>query len=300
MQQKQRGKSNRSREVTPQKVKLLVYHRVVNDDRLSREYPWICVHTREFRNQLELLDRWGFTAVTFDDIRLCLAGQLDLPRRPVVLTFDDGYLDVYENAFPILCEYGMRAVVFALGDNRIKTSEWGRSIGTPVAALMGGQQLVELHAAGFEIGSHSMTHANLTSLPEGEAWEEISRSRIVLEILLDSPVLSFSYPHGLVSVTTKRLVADAGYSIACSMSSGPARFGKEQYDNRRIAISNSVGAIGLAMRVLTPFEYYSWFRSRVQERFFRNKKNCKGKSANHPRRELKILGRVVDAVDQKK
>jgi peptidoglycan/xylan/chitin deacetylase (PgdA/CDA1 family) len=300
MQQEQTSKNSRSREVTPQKVKVLVYHRVVNDDRLSREYPWICVHTREFRNQLELLDRWGFTAVTFDDIRLCLGGQLDLPRRPVVLTFDDGYLDTYENAFPLLCEYGMRAVVFALGDVRIKTSEWCRSAGSPVAALMGGQHLVELHAAGFEIGSHSMTHANLTSLPEGEAWEEISRSRIVLEILLDSPVLSFSYPHGFVNVTTKRMVADAGYSIACSVSSGPARFGKEQYDNRRIAISNSVGAIGLAMRMLTPFEYYSWFRSRVEQRFYRNRKNGKSKSANHLKRKQEILGSVVNAVDRRK
>jgi peptidoglycan/xylan/chitin deacetylase (PgdA/CDA1 family) len=300
MQQEQTSKNNRSREATPQKIKVLVYHRVVNDDGLGREYPWICVHAREFRNQLELLDRWGFTAVTFDDIRLCLEGQLDLPRRPVVLTFDDGYLDTYENAFPLLCEYGMRAVVFALGDNRIKTSEWCRSIGTPVAALMGGQQLVELHAAGFEIGSQSMTHANLTTLPGGEAWEEISRSRILLEILLDSPVLSFSYPYGLANGTTKRMVADAGYSIACGISTGPARFGREKYDIRRIAIPNSAGPVGFAMRMLTPFEYYSWLMSRVEERFSRNRKNGRSKSTNHPRRKHEILGSVADAGDEER
>jgi peptidoglycan/xylan/chitin deacetylase (PgdA/CDA1 family) len=300
MQQEQTGKNDRSREVTPQKIKVLVYHRVVNDDRLSHEYPWVCVHAREFRNQLELLDRWGFTAVTFDDIRLCLAGQLDLPRRPVVLTFDDGYLDMYENAFPLLCEYGMRAVVFALGDTRIKTSEWCRSIGSPVAALMGGQQLVELHAAGFEIGSHSMTHANLTILPGGEAWEEISRSRILLEILLDSPVLSFSYPYGLANVATRRMVADAGYSIACGISTGPARFGKEKYDNRRIAIPNSASPVGFAMRMLAPFEYYLWFRSRVEERFSRNRKNGRSRSTNHLRKKQEILGSVVDAGDEEK
>lgn len=289
---------NRVCEGNPRRIKVLVYHRVVSDDRLSREYPWICVHAREFRKQLELLDRWGFTAITFDDIRLCLAGQLDLPRRPVVLTFDDGYLDTYENASPLLYEYGMRAVVFALGDARIKTSEWCRSVGSPVAALMGGQQLVELHAAGFEIGSHSMTHANLTTLPGGEAWEEISRSRILLEILLDSPVLSFSYPYGLANATTRRMVVDAGYNFACGISSGPARFGKEKYDIRRIAIPNSAGPVGFAMRMLTPFEYYSRLRSRVEESFSRDGKNGRGQRTSHPRRKHEILGSVARAGDE--
>src|SRR3990172_10485191 len=98
-------------EGNPRKIKILMYHRIV-DDKEANSKHWTCIHVREFRRQLESLERWGFTAITFDDYRLYLQGELNLPRKPVVLTFDDAYLDTYENAFPLLQEYGMRAVIF--------------------------------------------------------------------------------------------------------------------------------------------------------------------------------------------
>src|SRR5260221_5521386 len=100
------------------KIKVLMYHRVVDDERLARAH-WMCTHIRDFRNQLRLLDRLGFTTITFDDYRLHLQGEVNLPRRPVILTFDDGYLDTYEAAFPALRESGMKAVVFVVADQQI-------------------------------------------------------------------------------------------------------------------------------------------------------------------------------------
>jgi peptidoglycan/xylan/chitin deacetylase (PgdA/CDA1 family) len=252
-------------EGNPRSIKVLMYHRVVEFDPPGRIH-WTCVRTPEFRRHLQLLDRWGFTAITFDDYRLYLAGELNLPRKPVIITFDDGYLDVYKNAFPVLREFGMKAVVFVLGNREIKKNIWDQTLGLPSAHLMGDQELLELHAAGFEIGSHSMNHMRLTTLTEEEAWEEISRSRIVLEILVNSPIRTFSYPYGDVNPLVKKMVEDAGYTLACSVYSGPPMFGVEPLENRRISIPRALSYFGFGVRLVGPYRRYNWMRWRVVHR----------------------------------
>ncbi|MGH2568726.1 MAG: polysaccharide deacetylase family protein [Bacteroidota bacterium] len=252
----QRGEGN------PNSIKVLVYHRIVDEPTISQAH-WSCLTVERFREHLELLDRLGYTTITFKDYFLFLEGQVNLPAKPIILTFDDGYLDTYRFAFPLLQEFGMTAVMFVLGDRKIRTNYWDQRIGVPEAALMDKQHIVEMHEAGFEIGSHSASHARLTTISEGSAWEEISRSRILLEILLNGTVNTFSYPYGLLSGTLKRMVHNAGYSIACGVHTGPAVFGKDLFEIRRIAIRNTTGSFGLALRLLTPYHYYNWLRWKV-------------------------------------
>ncbi|HEY6193299.1 MAG TPA: polysaccharide deacetylase family protein [Bacteroidota bacterium] len=243
----------------PRMIKVLMYHRIVEEKSLSEAY-WTCVHVREFQKQLELLDRWGFTPITFNDYSLFLQGELNLPRKPVILTFDDGYRDTYDVALPLLQEFGAKAVVFVLGYQGAATNFWDRSESLPEVALMDRRQIVELHQAGFEIGSHSLNHTKLTALTDYDAWQEISRSRILLEILLNSPVRSFSYPYGSLNPYVKEMVEHAGYDIACGVSTGPANFGEDPYEIRRITILNTTTTSGFALRLLTPFQYYGWAR----------------------------------------
>ena len=179
------------------------------------------------------------------------------------MTFDDGYRDTYEIAFPLLQEFGMKAVIFVLGDRSINSNRWDEKNGMPAAPLMDAKQIVEMHAAGFEIGSHSMTHARLTEVSQDCLWEEISRSRTVLEILLNSPVQSFSYPYGLVNDMVEQVVVDAGYSFGCGVYSGPPTFGARPHQIRRIEIRNSTRAIGFMTRLLSPYPYYSWMRWKI-------------------------------------
>jgi peptidoglycan/xylan/chitin deacetylase (PgdA/CDA1 family) len=246
-------------EGNPRLIKVLLYHRIVDSSRFSHAH-WTRVQVRDFRHQLELLDRWGFTTVTFNDYNLYRAGELNLPSKPVILTFDDGYLDTYEIAFPILQEYGMKAVIFALGDRSTKTNVWDQSGSLGGVPLMDGEQLLEMHAAGFEIGAHSVRHARLTTLSEEEAWEEISRSRMLLEILLNSTVRSFAYPYGEVNGVIKKMVADAGYTIACSVFTGPMTFGVDPHEIRRITIRGTTGVVGFRMRLSTPYKHYESIR----------------------------------------
>ncbi len=251
-------------------VKILMFHRVVEDRRLSHDFPAVCVHRRQFRHCLELLDRWGFTSITLNDYRLSLVGEIDLPKKPVILTFDDGYADVYHHAFPLLIEFGMRAVVFVMADRNIVSNAWDYGTKFPISALMTGRQILELHQAGFEIGSHSITHPRLTSIPEDRAWDEISRSRMMLEILLNAPVRSFAYPYGAANEAVENMVIDAGYGNACSVYTGPPVLGTDAFAIRRMMIPGSSTMIGFAIRMLTPYETFSWIRSKARRLLPRN------------------------------
>jgi peptidoglycan/xylan/chitin deacetylase (PgdA/CDA1 family) len=230
----------------------------VNDDAaLCADQDAMCVHVDAFRAQLQLLDRWGFTAITLKDYQLHRAGSLNLPKRPIVLTFDDGYKEVHTFALPLLREFGMTAVLFALGDRQVRTNTWDLPNGVPEAPLMNDQELLELHQAGIEIGSHGLRHRPLPKIAREEAWEEISRSRVLLEILLNAPVTSFAFPYGLSDEATKKMAHDAGYLTACGVYSGPGTFGVDDFDVRRILVPGSTSAAGFALRVLTPYQHYA-------------------------------------------
>jgi len=234
-----------------------MYHRIIMDgDQSNGEAPYL--RASLFRRHLKLLDRLGYTPITFIDHELIREGKLFAPLKPIIITFDDGYLDMYNAAFPILQEFGMRAVVFVTGDRTLTTNTWEVHPTSPTLPLMGEQQILELHDAGFEIGSHSMTHQDLTKVTSEKRWEEISRSRMVLEIMLNSPVFSFAYPFGTVTPEIKRLVRDAGYKFACGISSGPSRFDQDPFEIRRIVVTNNNSLLNFLIKVLGPYVPYRW------------------------------------------
>ena len=217
----------------PNMIKVLMYHRIVEKVEFVKNH-WTCVTVDDFHRHLELLTRWGFTAITFEDYRLFLEGALNLPRHPVIITFDDGYKDTYDLAYPLLQEYGMKAVVFVLGDRTIKTNYWDQTLGMKEAQLLGPEEIDQMFQSGIEIGAHSTTHPKLTMIPKEKAWEEISQSKTLLEAQLGAPVRSFCYPYGMVNNTVKQLVRDAGFSIGCSVDSGPVSFGEDQFETDNV------------------------------------------------------------------
>jgi peptidoglycan/xylan/chitin deacetylase (PgdA/CDA1 family) len=258
------------------RIKVLMYHRIVESESLSHSYPDLCTHVSEFRSHLTWLEKWGFTPITFEDYHLCKTGELWLPKKPVILTFDDGYVDTFNNAFPLLREFGMKAVLFVMGNRLLRTNAWDQPAGLPLAELISDQQILELHTAGFEIGSHSMNHVRLSDIPRDQAWEEISRSRMVLEILLNAPVRSFAFPYGQVDEATKRMVYDAGYAVGCATYSGPPAFCTDPFEIRRLIVPGFTNMFQFGITMLTPYEYYRWLVWKVKT-FMMD-----GKAARHP------------------
>lgn len=245
-------------------MNVLMYHRIVDDESRAQRH-WTCVHVDNLAQQLHMLDRCGFTTITFNDYRLSLSGEVNLPRKPVVISFDDGYLDTYRLAFPVLRELGMKAVVFVVAGKNVKSNIWDRHIGVPPAPLLEPGHLVQMSREGIEIGSHSLTHPRLIDLPDDAAWEELSHSKLLLEMLLDSPINSISYPYGIVDTRIKNMAREAGYTIGCGVSSGPAHFGDDLMEVRRTAIKNSTGPLGFGLRLLPLFQRYSFLRWKTSQ-----------------------------------
>jgi len=240
-------------------IKVLMYHRVVNDNTNLTAYSWN-VTVSQFRRHLELLNKWGYTCINFEDYSLYQQGKLSLPKKPIIITFDDGYEGVYENAFPIMKEFGARSIAFVLGNRSIKTNFWDEPSGFEGAPLMNDDKILRLKESGFEIGSHSMAHPYLTRLSKRNAWIEIKESKDVLEELINYPVTSFAYPFGASDPQIENMVREAGYQYGCGVYSGPPKFGQNRYDIRRIPILRKTNSIDFALKILTPFEYYEWIK----------------------------------------
>ena len=243
-------------------VPVLMYHRII-DNRVAAKDNWLCVHVDVFDKQLRMLELWGYSAITFSDYYLYMQGKLILPRKPIIITIDDGYLDTYTHALPLLKQYGMRAVVFVLGDRGLHYNKWDEHKGIPPAALMNNNQILELYREGIEIGAHSLSHPDLSCLPKEKAWKEINRSKTLLQEELGIEPIAFCYPYGGVSPLVKQLVQESGFQFACSVFSGPAQFRKDLFEIRRITVRNKL--TDLALRLMIPQKIITGLREGIRK-----------------------------------
>jgi len=134
------------------------------------------------------------------------------PKKPIVLTFDDGYTDNLTNALPIMQQYGFKGVIFLLGENTHKHNFWDEDGAN--APLLNAEGRKQLASAGWEIAAHGLSHCNLTECNEEQATLELSRSKEMLEKEFDRKVISFAYPYGKANSNIKELAQEAGYKYA--------------------------------------------------------------------------------------
>lgn len=258
-----------------------MYHKLVDNEKLSSMH-WSYLSVNQFRKHLILLNRWGYTPITFRDYFLYSKGNINLPKKPLIITFDDGYAEVFKYAFPILKEFGWNAVIFVLGDRSLKTNKWDQNLGIETSSLLNDEQIIEMYESGFEIGSHSLTHARLNSVPLHTAKDEITISKNILQSLINSEIMSFSYPYGALDSTIKTIVHDAGYKIACGVFTGPPRFGEDKLDIRRITISNTTSSFAFALKILMPYEYYEWAGAKTSQGIANTTKKYAGPKQDLP------------------
>lgn len=181
-------------------VPILLYHHI--SDSIDTQYN---VHPEQFAEQMKWLYDHGYSTITIADVaRLILQGG-EIPERPVVLTFDDGYLDVFQNAYPIMQQYGYVGTFFIIGN----TVDTYQNLST--------KKLKKMINNGWEIGSHSMSHIDLN---QGNNWEyEIVGSKNLLEEKLGVTIQTFAYPYGLADSAVIRYTMNAGYTSAVGLGS---------------------------------------------------------------------------------
>ncbi len=225
------------------RIPVLMYHRVVEQPATeSRHGIWVTAE--RLAAQLDSLARRRCTTITFADYAAHLAGERELPERPVILTFDDGYADNYTLALPLLRERGMRAVVFLIGDARITTNAWDAADGEPQVPLLDAAQIREMASAGIEFGSHTRSHARLPGLAADRLRVETAGSRRALEERVGAAVLCLCYPYGAVDAAAKAAVEEAGYAFGVASDSGPLRIGEDLYEIRRAQVFPATTAFG--------------------------------------------------------
>jgi peptidoglycan/xylan/chitin deacetylase (PgdA/CDA1 family) len=216
----------------------LAYHSVA--DRPLRDDPFgLCTSPRRLEKQIRRLLAWGYELVTFGElVHRVLAGGAS---GAAALTFDDGFADNLHALVPLLHAHRARATVFAV-------SGWlgERHPQPPRLAILTADELRTLAAQGVEIGSHTVTHPDLSALGYDEALAELGTSKRELEAVVDAPVDVVAYPFGKASSTTLAACAAAGYRAACR-TSGNGTW-DDPLDMPRQDMDNGATLLGLRLK----------------------------------------------------
>ncbi len=199
-------------------IPTLMYHKIPDQDLQSQHK--IFVNKNQFEKQLQWLKKRGFESVTFEDLAKKTRSQL--PIKPIILTFDDGYKDALTNAGPLLQKYGFRGVLYLLSDTKILSNTWDTNSDSqePSAELLTPTERQEV-AKYFEIGSHGVSHRDFHQLSNTEILHELTASKANLEKEFPGHTIwSFCYPYGRKPEGVEDLAYQAGYRFAVGTDRG--------------------------------------------------------------------------------
>jgi peptidoglycan/xylan/chitin deacetylase (PgdA/CDA1 family) len=155
------------------------------------------------------------------------------PERSMVITFDDGYQSVYENAFPVLQRYGMSATVFLTVGMNKNTNVGDRLLPLENRTMLSWDEIREMHRYGIDFGAHTLTHPDLTRLADPQLESEIYDSKVIIENALGTHVSSFAYPYGRYNHRC-RTIAQQHFACACSDRLGLVNIHSDIFSLKRV------------------------------------------------------------------
>jgi glycosyltransferase involved in cell wall biosynthesis/peptidoglycan/xylan/chitin deacetylase (PgdA/CDA1 family) len=214
---------------------VLCYHSVsdLSHDPILNEYG---IPPNAFETQLRALQRDGYQFIDAVELHRYLNGSAGLPRKAVLLSFDDCYVDFKENAVPILRSLRVPALAFAVTGIESGTNEWDQRLGASRMHLLSASELSELVHYDIEIGAHSRTHRALPELAHETILDEASGSASdMISMGLPRPHF-FAYPHGKHNELARSAVRKAGYLAAFALGPGRYRIGMDKAMIPRIEI----------------------------------------------------------------
>ena len=191
------------------------------------------LHTEQFEELCRILKENGYETITFTDLLNYLDYRRGLPEKPVIITSDDGYQDVYTNGFPILKKYGYKMTVFlvtgAIGssDAYRKTNKYFNERASVIRPILTWPEIIEMDKYGCEFLSHTVNHIRLGLASDEEFLSELIQSKNDIESHLGKEVLFFAWPYDNSSPSKWPLIPEAGYR-------GAVRYGNGIEDMRTI------------------------------------------------------------------
>lgn len=201
-------------------VPVLNYHQI-NDD----EQNMMTVPVAEFAKQMDYLDSEGYTTISPDDLYNYVTSGAELPDKPILITFDDGYADNYSNAFPILKQHNMQATIFLITDYMERFDNY-----------MTWEQIQEMSEQGIYFGSHTLSHQELAMVDRDEAYRQLRDSKSIIEWRTLRWVEYIAFPCGSFNDATLEEAIKAGYKGGFAVRYDLTREGDFPFDMNRIPI----------------------------------------------------------------
>lgn len=218
----EKGREDALRTETTSSVPVLMYHRIAEHSPIG--LARYSVSSAMFEEQLQLLRRRGYYPVSSQKLQWFIRNHHPIPGRPVLITFDDGYRDFAQTAWPILEANGFSAEVFVCTSAVGGSADWDAEYGTP-APLMDWQEIAALSRAGVSFGSHLTRHVAADTLSTRNMAQELAQSRAMLSVRLGMEVTSVAAPSGQLDERFTWLAEACGYTAGFSTNPGRALLG---------------------------------------------------------------------------
>lgn len=196
---------------------VLLYHQV-KDLSKSEDSKALAVSPARFEQQMKFLYQHNYQNISLESMVEAVLDEKKTPSKSFAITFDDGYKDILEYAFPILKKYGFTATVFLVADKIGASSDWNSRNSSNSYPLLSEKEIKELQNQGIQFESHSYSHRFMDDLNEDEIILELNESKTRLEELTCAKIKFFSYPYFTKRAEIQQLVRSCGYTAAFAAS----------------------------------------------------------------------------------
>jgi peptidoglycan/xylan/chitin deacetylase (PgdA/CDA1 family) len=206
-------------------------------------------HRASFARQMDMVKRWA-TPLSVDRRAICQRGH-----RYVAITFDDGFENLIENALPELESRKIPSTMFVVAECLGQPACWNTHASNGDTRVTSAEQLGSLQSTLMTIGSHSLTHPDLTSLNESDARREIADSRRRLQEILGKEVTLFSFPYGTHNNTLVQYCREAGYERVFTVLPRLAFANEKEFVSGRVEVAPTDWPLEFLLKILGA---YSW------------------------------------------
>lgn len=226
-----------------------MYHQV--SEKPHPNFLEYTVTPKAFESQMNALKTLGFAAITFNQLVDYKERKAKLPRKPVIITFDDGLTEAVENSVPILENAGFSAVFYMPTNFLGIKSSWMIPEINAEFQIVDWPAVRDLDSRGFEIGSHTMNHPWLDRIPPDQCYKELEGSRKRLEDFLGHEVRHIAYPFGAHDERVKIIASETGYHTACTTEPYIAKVDCNMFSLPRLNIGMRESLLDFIIRIHT-------------------------------------------------